>query len=97
MERSIFYNSQNINDMYLDYYIIADDISASYCSLETYGVRIVKTVYLEGGGKTVESKQINNIFYKSADIERFMDIIVKNEVTPVTLPDVIDDYIAEYI
>lgn len=95
MERNILYKKQIIEDMELDYYIIADDISKEYCNLETYGVRIIKTVCSEGGGKSIESNQINNIFYRKCDIESFMELIVRNSVTPMSLKDVVEDYIAE--
>lgn len=97
MERSILYKSQTVEDMELDYYIIADDISKKHCNLESYGVRIIKTVCSEGGGKSIDSSQINNIFYRRSDIESFMELIVRNEVTPITLRDVVEDYIADSI
>lgn len=95
MERSIFYGKRIIHQMELCYYIIVTDISQKYCDLESYGVKIEKTVYSKGGGKSIQSSQINNIFYKQKDIEKFMDLIINNEVTPISLKDVVEDYIVD--
>lgn len=95
MERNILYKSQMIEDMQIDYHIIAQNISEEHCDLESYGVKIIKTVYGDGGGKSIESSQINNIFYRKRDIEKFMELIVRNSVTPITLRDVVEDYISD--
>ncbi len=97
MERNILYKTQMVEDMKIDYHIIIEDISEKHCNLESYGVRIVKTVYSDGGGKSIESTQINNIFYRKCDIESFMELIVRNSVTPITLKDVVEDYIADSV
>lgn len=81
----------------LEYYLIPECISSAYCDLMCYGIKVTKTTYFEGGGKTVESKQINNVFYRKEEAERFLDMIIKGSVTPVTLRDVVEDYITESV
>lgn len=98
MEDEIFYGTAqlgNENGSELEYYLIPESISSEYCDLMCYGIKVKKTTYFEGGGKTVETKQINNVFYRRADAERFIEIIIKGTVTPVALKDVVEDYIAE--
>ncbi len=98
MEQEIFCGQTILNDMHeteLAYYIIPENISVDYCDLMCYGVKIKKTTYFEGGGKTVETKQINNVFYRRKDAEEFIDLIMRNSVTPTTLRDVVEDYIVE--
>ena len=63
--------------IFLDYYIIPENISADYCDLKCYGIKIEKTSVYEGRGKTVESRQINNVFYRLCDAEEFMLYIIK--------------------
>ena len=81
----------------LEYYIVSERIGFENCNLMSYGIRVKKTAFYDGGGKSVEMNQINNVFYRKEDAEEFMDIIIRNKVTPVTLRDVVEDYIVESI
>ena len=96
MERSILYNTKKQAQTELTYYIIADQVSQAYCKLEFYGAKIVKTTHAPGG-KTVESCQINNIFYHRQEIEKFMKTLVAAAVEPADLRSAIDAYIAEHM
>lgn len=93
MERSILYKAQTTRNMELEYYIIIDDTHFGGC--EGYGARIIKTEYGVKSEKCIESSQVNNIFYKRFDIEKFMEILVRNEVTPMSLKDITEDYIED--
>ena len=84
-----------VSDMILDYYMIRESICDDYCNLMRYGAKVVKTTRSPGGGKVIELKQINNIFYREDDADEFIKLIMRNEVTPVTLMDVVEDYIIE--
>ncbi len=100
MENEVFYGSCSLNGKKgaeLEYYLIPEKISEAYCDLMCYGVKVKKTTYFEGGGKTVETKQINNVFYRKNEAEEFIKLILKNSVTPVTLRDVVEDYITDSI
>ncbi len=100
MENEVFYGRCYINGKNgaeLEYYLIPEKISEAYCDLMCYGVKVKKTTYFEGGGKTVETKQINNVFYHKNEAEEFIKLILKNSVTPVTLRDVVEDYITDSI
>lgn len=79
----------------VEYYLITNKIGGEYCDLMSYGVKLVKTARFLGGGKTVEAKQINNIFYNIDDAERFLSILKRGTVTPTTLSDVVEDYITD--
>ncbi len=81
----------------LDYYIIPENISADYCDLKCYGIKIEKTSVYEGRGKTVESKQINNVFYRLSDAEEFMTYISKKATEPCMLRETVEKYIIESI
>lgn len=100
MEDEVFYGRCELNGKNpaeLEYYLIPENISQMYCDLKSYGVKVKKTIYSEGGGKTVETKQINNVFYRKNEAEEFIRLILRNSVTPVALRDVVDDYIIESI
>ena len=54
MDNEILYKSlKKESEVYicLDYYIIPESISADYCDLKCYGVKIEKTTVYAGGGK----------------------------------------------
>ena len=96
MENQILYwKTEMRKNIILEYYMITEEISAYYSTLKSYGVKISKIKITDGGGKVIESKQINNIFYRKEDAEVFLDIIMRNTVTPISLMDVTEDYIAE--
>ena len=83
--------------IFLDYYIITENISADYCDLKCYGIKIQKTIIYEGGGKIVESKQINNVFYRYNDVLEFIKKIISRATDPSRLRDAVENYIAESI
>ncbi len=84
MERSTLYSRKRIRDTELEYYIISEDIARAHCSLKYYGAKIIKTVR-RAEGKTVESTQINNIFYRRQDIEDFMERLAAENTGPSEL------------
>lgn len=98
MESEALYGSARLEsgcDMRMEYYLISEKISQDYTDLMRYGVKIKLTSSFDGGGKAVEIKQINNIFYRLSDAEEFLKLLIRNKVTPVSLSDVVEDYIVE--
>ena len=43
--------------------------------------------------RSIDIKQIDNVFYRRKDADTFMNRIMENSVTPVELRDVVEDYI----
>lgn len=100
MDNEILYESvkKGSNEhIFLDYYIISESISADYCDLKCYGIKIQKTVVYDGGGKMVESSQINNIFYRYNDVTEFLTVITEKETEPAELRGEVEKYIIESI
>lgn len=100
MDNEILYESlkrEDGNINILNYYIIPENISADYCDLKCYGIKIEKTIIYVGGGKTVESRQINNVFYRYSDVEEFLASIIKKRTEPCNLRDSVENYIVESI
>lgn len=99
MDNEILYGSISKEEtgIVLDYYIIPENISADYCDLKCYGIKIEKTTVFEGGGKIVESKQINNVFYRESDSEKFVDEIISKKCEPAFLREAVEKYIVESI
>lgn len=83
------------NPEYLDYYIIPESISASYCDLKCYGIKIEKTTLYEGGGKIIETQQINNVFYREKDAVEFVTYAAASKTEPKNLRFVMENYILE--
>jgi len=97
MENIIFYGRKQEQELTLDYYMIEEDIGGDYIDMSSYGVRIEGTRLYPGGGKTVEMKQLNNIFYKYVDADIFIRKIMNSNVTPLILHEVVKEYIAENV
>ena len=94
MKNSIFCGAVDFMDMELEYYIMEEDISKN--GPESYGIKVVKTQFSEGGGAVTESKEIGNVFYRKSDAEKFIKLIKDNCVTPMSLMEVVEDYIVDY-
>lgn len=98
MDTEILYESvvsDKETDVYIDYYIITESISAKYCDLKCYGIRIVKTTIYDGGGKTIESQQMNNVFYRFDDVRKFISRATRERVEPKDLRGFTEKYILE--
>lgn len=98
MESEILYKSIKSEDSgkaYLDYYIIPESISADYCDLKCYGIKIEKTALYEGGGKSIEARQINNVFYREADATDFVTLAYNMKIEPSQLRLFMEKYITE--
>lgn len=68
-----------------DYYITVDETDTGYASWESYGIRIE-----ERGGLQATVRAITTSL---ARIEELGRLLVRNAVTPVTLADVISDWL----
>ena len=55
-----------------------------------YGIEIVETEFLKGK-VNIESRTINNISSSSEEIERIIEILKNNEVTPIGIEDAINE------
>lgn len=98
MEKEELYTKEYMNEdagVLIEYYLITETISEEYPELKSYGVKINKVTHYDGGRKSAEMKQINGIFYRRRDAEEFLEKISRNQVTPVILSDVTEDYIIE--
>ncbi len=80
-------------DMTLEYYLNEEYLCEQFSDLKRYGITIVKTSVYSDMKKTEESKTINDIFYKKEDACNFLDILIKNTVTPLSFQDVVEEYI----
>ena len=63
MDNEILYKSlKKESEVYicLDYYIIPESISADYCDLKCYGIKIEKTTVYAGGGYFTDTKTQRN-------------------------------------
>ena len=98
MDVEILYKSVNLlgKEMaYIDYYIVPENISAAYCDLKCYGIKAEKTTMYEGGGKVIETKQINNVFYRESDAYEFLENAAVRKTEPAALGIFMEKYILE--
>lgn len=69
-----------------EYDILVGEMAVSGgISCESYGVRVA-----EDGGDCME---IQNLTVSISRIDELLDLLVRNEVTPCTLRDVVDDWL----
>ena len=80
-------------DIVLDYYIVPQLFREDFSDVVCYGIKVVETSYYDGGGRCVESVQVDNVFCRRDDADAFIKLICNGSVTPVELRDVIEDYV----
>lgn len=75
------------NRIELEYYKIAKNIKKDE---RTYGIEIVKTEYINNK-KLKESEDIYNVTNDESVIDRLLNVLKENQVTPISLNDVVDE------
>lgn len=75
----------------LEYYKIINEDEFIHGNNAKYGIKIVKTEYLENDTK-VEDKTIKYLSNNEQKINDILSILKENEVTPVCVQDVICDF-----
>ncbi len=80
-------------DMELRYYRTEQLLCSRYSDLKRYGIIIEKICIYENGEQSIERKQINDIFYREQDICEFLDMLMRNSVTPAGAEEIIKEYI----
>lgn len=69
-----------------DYSILIDEMDVGPYSCESYGVKIAE----QGGGQTAV---VPHVTCSISRIDELSDLILRNQVTPVTLEDVVADWL----
>lgn len=90
---SIFINRDDLKEaginypIKVEYYKIINENEMKQKNKLIYGIQIIKTEYKEKIG--VEQNKIEEITNDEKEIDRFLNIVKENEVTPIGLEDVI--------
>ncbi len=69
-----------------DYSILVEEVAAGSFLCESYGVRVTSRA-------SGESSQVTNVTVSTSRIDELMDLLVRNQVSPIHLQDVIDDWL----
>ena len=67
------------------YMILVDEMTVGGMSCESYGVRVT--------GPDGDCAEIPNITVSAGRIDELVDLLRRNQVSPVTLRDVVDDWL----
>lgn len=79
----------------LYYFIVENTHTKAELGKTTYGIGVEMYTQLPNERSEKERKVINSVFVNKSEAEKFIDIICRGCVTPITLEDVIYDYISE--
>ncbi len=86
MQQEYFMGTTKCGDkLLLDYYIIHEEVESGY------GIRIFAHCPETLSG---ESTQIHGIYEERQQAEQLCKVLLENTVTPVTMRDVVEDYLA---
>lgn len=98
MENIIFYGRKQESgkrEKNIDYYLIEESVREEYTDMIRYGIRIVETMIYPGGSKTIDMKQLNNVFYRYDDADTFMRLLMRENVVPDRLRTYVEKYIMQ--
>lgn len=74
----------------LEYYKIINEDEFKKKDKSKYGIKVVKTEYIENNIKT-EDETIKYLCSNEQKVDEILNILKENEVTPITTKDVISD------
>lgn len=84
---------ENNTKIKLEYYQIEEPLN-EYCSEpKRYGVMVKMKQIYEDGRIFNEGKRIHSLFFRESELEGFIEMLVRNSVTPTTLQEVVEEYI----
>lgn len=66
------------------------ECTCNIAPVQTYGV----AVSFQSAGGNTEAAQIEDIGCSQTQVEDLLQLLMKNTVTPITLHDVVEDYLA---
>lgn len=75
----------------LEYYKIINEDEMIKQEKAKYGIHVIKTEYKKAD-KKVENKKIQYLSNDEKKIEGILNILKENEVTPITVEDVLSDF-----
>ena len=61
-------------------------------NIDIYGIEIIKTEYQRNTVK-IEKENIDRITYDETEANHILDLLKKNEVTPIIAREIVQDYI----
>ena len=67
------------------YYVLVGEMPVGGLSCESYGVKVV--------GEDGEEAAVPDITISTSRIDALMELLIRNSVSPVTLRDVVDDWL----
>ncbi len=75
----------------LEYYKICNNL-ANKENVKPYGIGIIKKSCNEIE-LNIEQREFNNIFKNENEVNKILNLLLKNKVTPIALKDVLEDYV----
>lgn len=69
-----------------DYSILMEEVAVGSFLCESYGVRVTSR-------SSGESSEVTNVTVSTSRIDELMDLLVRNQVSPIHLRDVVDDWL----
>lgn len=81
----------------LEYYLLEDavEVKESNFAVMCYGIEVVKRNVGEDGLEYTQSKTVKNITCSETLARQFLELISSNEVMPISIKDVLDDFVEE--
>ena len=83
-----------VNPIKLEYYKIINEDEFINKDNAKYGIKIVKTEYINDDVKT-ENKEIKHLSDNEEKTNQILEVLKRNEVTPIGVQDIIQDFLQD--
>lgn len=87
----IFIEARKLKEEGIEYPIKVEYYKLENEKEKTYGIEIIKKEYKSIGTK-VEKEEIKSLSKDECKIERMLELFKKNEVTPISAGEIIEDF-----
>ncbi len=100
---SIFINKQKLEEeninypIKVDYYKVINEDELDFRKGTKFGIQVIKTEYKENNEIKVEEKTIKYLSNDEQKVDQILETLKNNEVTPVSLQDIIIDFSREIL
>ena len=94
IEREILIESGFEHPIKLEYYKIINEEEIIYKKKEKYGIKIIKTEYMDNNTET-EEKELRFLTNDETKVDKILGLLKRNIVTPVAVEDVVEDLLKQ--
>lgn len=84
-------SEESISEIDLEYYG-TENTDLFLNDIKPYGIEVIKKIF-RNGQLLIEAKVLNNLYMEECEINKILNLLMTNKVTPVGVEDVLADIV----